>query len=530
MDHQNAIDRILALEEACEVEAIRYKGLRLWPYIRLLLWARMLNPGRFAPAKEIGLHQWACHYGASFAEPKSYAAYVRHLEAHHRQIAALAARGRTDLLFFSRVEDHADRFDGRSYNRHIDPMIDLVRGAHRFLKLELATAGAAQTVPRFEPTIFHDSVDFVRYDARRSLIQSFRAGEPVPGIEGIDGFFAELNRLEPGFPLNREQVYIEAEQIVHFKGYFREMLGAVRPRAVFAVCYYYDLAMALLAACREMGITSVDVQHGKQGKVHGMYTHWQRVPAEGYDLLPDVFWTWGEESKQNIEKWMPPAVRGHHQVTIGGNRWLAKWAHRDTEVLRLAPDEQEALLRLDQESQVVLVSLQPVTPILPEWLFEAIEKAPAMWKWLLRLHPHQRDQLEACEAFIRHRGLVNVDLREATRLPLYALLQRAHRHVTQWSTVGYEALAFGVPTVIVGDTGAALFDADIRQGRFQWASDGATLVERLQDRVAGGSRRGSVYIETDDALAHAALADVWNDRRRGSTERISGWTIEAGAN
>ena len=526
MDHKRSIERIQAIEEACQVESIRYKGLALWPYIRLQLWARMLNPDRYAPKPEIGLAQWARLHGASFAEPANYAAYMRHHEQHLKQRLALAARGPVDALFFSRVEDHADRFGGRYYNRHIDPMIDLVRHSHSFLKLELATAGATQTVPRFEPTTFVDSTEFVRYDARRSLIQAFQAGEPTPGIEGIDGFFAELRRLEPGLPFSREQLYLDAEQLIHFRAYFRSMLEAIRPRAVFAVCYYYDLAMALMAACHDLGIVSVDIQHGKQGRYHGLYTHWQRVPDEGYALLPRVFWCWGEESRQHIERWMPANSRPAHRVEVGGNRWLAKWVHRDTDTLGLDTPDTEALQRIEAEGKVVLVSLQPVTPILPEWLFEAIALAPSNWRWLLRLHPLQREQMPACEARIRERGLHNVDLQGATRLPLYALLQRAHHHVTQWSTVGYEALAFDVPTSIVGETGATMFQADIQQHRFLFAADAASLVAQIAEgRPGAGTPRSAAYIETDNALARTALDAILPPVRGVPAERISEMAI-----
>ncbi|MEZ4701598.1 MAG: hypothetical protein R2834_14770 [Rhodothermales bacterium] len=525
MDHKHAIERILALEDACDVTAIRYKGLAIWPYIRLLLWSRMLNPGKFKPAPEVGLAVWSQMHAASFAQRENYAAFMRHYEQHLRNLVALRGHDAIDALFFSRVEDHADRFGGAYYNRHLDPMIDLARGRSSFLKLELTTAGAAQTVPRFEATQFLDSTDFVRYEARRGMIQAFASGEPVPGIEGIEGFFAELRRLEPGFPLTREQLYIEVEQLVQMRGYFRTMLSALGPKAVWTVCYYYDIAMALMAACADLGIVSVDVQHGKQGRFHGMYTHWQRMPAEGYALLPELFWCWGDDSREHIERWLP--VGNHrHGVVVGGNRWLAKWANHDTDNLVLEEEDERALRRLDTSPKVVLVSLQPVNPILPTWLLEAIERSPASWSWMLRLHPLQREQLPACQETLRSRGLTQVDLQDATRLPLYALLQRAHAHVTQWSSVAYEALAFGVPSIVVGETAATMFQPDIRSRRLLHASDADGVLALLRGGADGPTYRAQpAYIETDNRLADEAYGSIMERAARRSKERIAGQEI-----
>ena len=77
--------------------------------------------------------------------------------------------------------------------------------------------------------------------------------------------------------------------------------------------------MGLIAASRLFGITSVDIQHGKQGKYQPMYSGWL-IPETGYQLLPDYFWCWGKKSSDHILSSSPK--RNTHIPLIGGYLWL----------------------------------------------------------------------------------------------------------------------------------------------------------------------------------------------------------------
>ena len=58
--------------------------------------------------------------------------------------------------------------------------------------------------------------------------------------------------------------------------------------SIFVSSWYFPDMMGLIAASRLFGITSVDIQHGKQGKYQPMYSGWL-IPETGYQLLPDYF-------------------------------------------------------------------------------------------------------------------------------------------------------------------------------------------------------------------------------------------------
>ncbi len=73
MDYKTTIERILAIENAMDVTAIRYKGLHLWPLVRMQLWQRLLHPDKYAPPAAIGLKRLATKLSEGFFRPDFYA-------------------------------------------------------------------------------------------------------------------------------------------------------------------------------------------------------------------------------------------------------------------------------------------------------------------------------------------------------------------------------------------------------------------------------------------------------------------------
>lgn len=506
MNHKAAVEQIAALERQVNVSGLRYKGLCLWPLVRLKLWNWMLHPEEAIPRPPSGLRQIAKGLKEGFFNPGFYKAYLTHTRQHKQHLVNLTAKGPVDILFFSRVEDHADWLEGGHYNRHVDPLMDDVSSRFRTMKLELLTGRTQSTLPRSKPTCFIDAVDFVRADAQRSLITAFQHPDEN-ALTGADSLLHSLGNTPFAHGISKDLLQIEGERLCHYTRYFIEILTVLQPKVVFQVCYYYDLAMALNAACRKLGIKTVDIQHGKQGKYHGSYTHWCTVPAEGFELLPDYFWCWGETSVAHIKKWLPSGSERHLAI-VGGNRWLAKWMQNG---YQYDLKEGSTLLgTLKEYDKAILVSLQPLVDLLPDALLEAIKQAPVSWKWLLRLHPRDKQKIPELCAKLHESDLEHVEVEASTSLPLYTLLGRATNHVTQWSSVCYEALQFRVPSVIIHPAGRSLFSEYIERGHFSYAEDARGILHALSKSADSYPEESEPYIVTDTNTAEQSLLQIWS--------------------
>ncbi len=504
------MDRILAIESAMDVTSIRYKGLHLWPYVRMQLWQRLMHPNKYAPPATIGLSHLAKRLSQSFFKPEFYMPYLAHSRRHRENLSRLTQYGSVDILFFSRQEDHIDQIGTRFYNRHIDPMTELVKTKYTYLKLELQTEKTSLSLPRVEYTHFYDALEYLRCDAQRSLIAAFQKNTGDLLIEEGKTLTTLLAKTRFDLALTEEFLMLEGERILHYIRYFKELLTALQPKAVFFTRYNDEVTMGLCAACSSLGIATVDIQHGIQGPNQGMYGAWQHIPKGGYALLPDYFWCWGQPAVDAIHEGFA-RVEGAPRPVLGGHRWMAKWIEHDAENFHVSREIQAYSKSLTDHEQVILVTLPEGETGIPDILLEAMRKAPLDWHWLLRLHPDEKHHVSELEMLLRHLRIQNANVAEATRQPLYALLKNVHRHISMWSAVSYEALRFGVPSLLIHKAGWVLSADYVEKGYF----DTADTAEEIIDWLSVPSSiypEETPYVNTDRTYALDALLEIMSPK------------------
>ncbi|MBA2506464.1 MAG: hypothetical protein H0V29_11055, partial [Thermoleophilaceae bacterium] len=182
---------------------------------------------------------------------------------------------------------------------------------------------------------------------------------------------------------------------------------------------------------------SVEIQHGSQGRLHWAYSSWLRIPTEGYEVLPDVFWAWSEADAAEIDRWA--GATSAHRALAAGNPWFVK-------SLELAGAEQAS-----PAAPAVLVTLQ--TGLSGEAALEPIlrsaAESPASWAWTARLHPTMRaDEADAVRALLARRA-PQVALHTPESESIFADLARSSVHVTISSSTVLEAAAMGVRSVLL---------------------------------------------------------------------------------
>jgi hypothetical protein len=264
-----------------------------------------------------------------------------------------------------------------------------------------------------------------------------------------------------------------------------------------------------------LGIETVEVQHGIQGEYHSLYARWTRIPLSGYELLPNRFWVWSEQCRQDMLTTRPEVFGNHsqHLPIVGGNGWLAQWREKD---LGVTERHQQFLNQLGKYQKVVLVSCQdlPGIPELLQVLAPAMSAASHSWFWLLRLHPlHREDQeLQLVQSTLERLQGVDFDIQLATEIPLYALLKRCDYHITQGSTVCHEATAFGVRTGIVDphqNNGFVYYKDEINSGQFDHINQVEDLLALIKrnNRFLGDTESNG-YINADPSVIKKALESI----------------------
>jgi len=475
-----AIEIVDEIEKNFDVNSLCYKNLCVWPWIRLMI-VKHLGPRKpkISATRQKQIDERYCNCTLP----------------NRQQFAAMAQYKDIDYLFFSYYVNHDVRIEGKYYAPLTDPYIELIKDKHTFLKVEMNTRFVKDTSPRYIPTVFLKT-------ASRRFDYPF-------GADNITNFahLQELVRSLCGVEIYEGEIIHAVNRIEQHRYYFLDLLRQIRPRVVLFVCWYCELAMGFIWACRDMGITFVDLQHGVTLN-SPIYEGWSRVPPDGYELLPDIFHVWGKAFKDSADK-KRPAGCCHHATMVGGNAWMRK-------VIQAAPavdGVNEAFFEyLKQKEKIILVTLQQPKP-LPCHLLEAMKCLPDDWLWLVRCHPRfGKGESGNIADSLRSYGIFNFDVENATKQPLFLLLKYSHHHLTAYSTTSFEALLYGVPTTFFSSDGYYYFKEYIDAGFFNYAPSADALVRHLSldyDKTQV-SKLGEYFFQMDEDAGRKVLEDILN--------------------
>lgn len=491
MDIEEYISILYRTEQNAGVNKWQAGGFHVWPLFRnqtISMFRNAADYYRTAAKTAIA--------PVSFKDRLLNKYYTRKFLAEFRKaLKQKTAPLSCDVLLYSKPASYTDKVVGKWYNRFIDPYLELLGKKYNVLKLELSEEAKIEKADRLYPPLYigHEkflSHFFYRYKNQGGLRLSTQA------------VFNEI-RKETGIDFVDTKVDSMFREVICYRDLFLEIFKQVKPRFVFVKCYYEHDVAGLMLAAHELGIRTVDIQHGKQGLYHPMYSHFSAIPEKGYEILPDYFWCWGNESVENILRWRNR--KDLHVPVTGGNLWMSKWKYE--EVYSASSEKEKAFITsLAGFERVVMFSLQPIEKekVIPEHVREAIRRSPPGWIWLLRKHPFQKI---SSEEILELAGTVSctVETEYASALPLYFVLRHAHKHITLWSSVCFEADEFGVPTIIAHPFGAKAYDPQIKTGIFTYAETADDLLAQIRENAQPA--RAS-YIETSREVYENAFREL----------------------
>ncbi|MEO5740825.1 MAG: hypothetical protein ABIS29_09560, partial [Vicinamibacterales bacterium] len=324
--------------------------------------------------------------------------------------------GRHDAVFLN-YNTYMTRLNGRWYSRVCDPLVEQL--SEKGLSSLMLTGGYEYSTPRFTKSRFiqphlvmHRLLGMARKRPRR---------HPRAMLREIESHAKETGLFSESFSLIAP-VEHHTRQIIGIARYFKRVLARVRPKVVFVTCWYGTESMACLLACNELGIPTIDIQHGSQD-FHVAYDRWNRVPAAGYQLMPTFFWCWSESEASIIRNWA--GALPVHQPIVGGNPFLERWIAGNDETVR-AYDEVLTSLKQPSKGKVqILYTLNGSTKDEIKTIaaiVEAVNRSGIESHFWIRLHPIALDQKALVQGALEEHGLRNVDVENATVLPLYAIL------------------------------------------------------------------------------------------------------------
>jgi hypothetical protein len=244
--------------------------------------------------------------------------------------------------------------------------------------------------------------------------------------------------------------------------------------------------MAAIKAAKMLNIPTMDIQHGLQGQTHFAYSGMVKAPSGGYEIVPELFWVWGDNDKKNLLD--SNRIISDNDIFVLGNSWVNKWSSGSL-TSSGQQDEIEALV--DGYEKVILVTLQN-KHLFEEQIYEYLQNNSSNnWLWLIRLHRMHRD-----EDFNRIKKMFSgldiqgkIEIEKATSLPLYSLFAVSDCHITGYSTCANEALAFGLPSVLLHPSAVEAYESPIRNGVMFYCQKKEQLQGLIEDAFGVSSEK-----------------------------------------
>lgn len=229
------------------------------------------------------------------------------------------------------------------------------------------------------------------------------------------------------------------------------LLDRIKPTTTYITCYYSLTGLAMVHACYKRGITSIDVQHGNIYN-NFAYVGWKKVPRNGYNTIPTIFWVWNNQDKKLISEGNSLSFLKKHTPKEKGLPWMNLWKEKSNELVKQYTSN---LLKLkDGYKTMILVTLRLSFFKENEWdvLLKLIKKYDKDILWLIRKHPTMGDNFVSSDQSLMSMlklNQSNVEFQMASEYPLYSLFNVVNLHITTASNAAAEATAFDVPTTFI---------------------------------------------------------------------------------
>jgi len=422
----------------------------IWPYIRnhmlVNLYAtwrgresyKQLNPLALSTAHFSKFTQYTRDYSIASIDAKSFD-NLENEETNILFVCQHSGFGRTEI-------------DGEIYHRLIDPLFEVASTITSSKKIEFIS----------NPNInFIDIWHKYKYKTLSILPPEFQKVGYHNRCTYDESFFINFKGLfTTQIPVNRHILNSVVDYEMHTREWMLTVLKQIKPKVIFLTSFHYHAS--LISAANELGILTIDIQHGLQAGDGILYNHHEEIPEKGYQSYPDYFAVWGNKELKNIERNFPN--KGHKAILLG-NPWLNKLEEFEYEF------SDYVTKKLGSEKRLIgLIVLQDQEKI-QDLYKNIIKSTEGQVFWLVRHHPTSRKFFKANDfinGLINDQVLIDESIDQAN---IRALFDKVNFTLSEGSALAYEASQYGIKNFVFSDYAAKNFADEIETDSFYYVHD-----------------------------------------------------------
>ncbi|MEQ8523508.1 hypothetical protein [Gracilimonas sp.] len=472
METKQVVDYLHSLERNIKLANYEVSGFNAWPIVRVFLGLNLDNftiaSGGNENASRV-TRLWSKIYGFV----SSIFDFIKFVSGKYS-----VSRSNKDIVFIT-YGAAQKKIGSKELDIYMSPIIENLKHDKKHLTFLYSTRQA----------LANNKNEFVSIDAvfrairLKSILKSKLVSMPTELKTELKEIISKMDQDGINHSLSLKKIWFRITFIRLLADWFKEVLEKTTPTHVFG-SNYYGLEMAINLAADELNITSVDVQHGVQGENHFAYTEWQNIPRNGYELLPDIFLAWDENSKEVIQSWAGKTRK--HRAVVGGNVTIISNLNNSDGINDVA--------KLKSDCKNILITLQPGRQTL-NFYKKLIDKGDSKLCWWVRLHPNMLNQLEEIRRFFEdHSYKENIFIEEATNNSLYDILMHIDLHLTETSSVILDAKYCDIKSISIHKSANSLFRKEVENGFLQYAEDEETCIEIIKKETKRREKKAAVYL------------------------------------
>lgn len=451
-----------------DVNTLKYDNEYLWPYLRSHLWVQLYLLGfgkdasRLIPHRlQLGTKDNIKNYVRGLIKNKVGALEIDELEEDVNGI---------DFLFLTvlNAAEQVELEDGSIYYHITDPIYEEAMQLGKAKKIELIKVNS----PAIEKCANY------KHQPTFLLPPKIRRVGYSDSVSVDKHFFDVAKRMLPSLEFTEQSIMNTIDWELHTRDYCLDILKKIKPKILFFNGFHYHAPW--ISAANQLGIITVDVQHGIQVGWNPLYNNWYELPKEeGYQAIPDYFWVWGEKEFNSIKKVF---ASSKHQPIIGGFPWLSR------QLDYMPPLKDSVKAELEKYNKIFLVILQNQKEVPVEYL-DIIESSGDGVAWIIRHHPKGN---KFKKSDFSKDGLENIYISEYfDKISLARLFEVVDVCISAGSTVALEADHFGVRNIIFTEEGKNNYIEEIQNGDFDFASNADEFNQKISKIDFSFMRKGN---------------------------------------
>lgn len=399
---------ISGLEEEYDLLKYQIDGWSIWPLFRAQMFLSQMQLTKESAARS---------KGGQFNE----------LQFAIKELVRLASLPQASFVFKSdNVNVRADAGGGRLKDIYLDDLI--LNLDANFVKIESVFRKSFDTHSKAALVAPHLGTSAI------TLASKILTRLNVPPINQtvVDEFTRSLHTMPGGQIFTKAGIARYLGLFYWQKRLFALLFKKIQPDFLVLINGYSN--HSLVAAARELNVNVVELQHGLLNRHHYGYS-WSKYASiyKAQMALPDQIFLYGDYWKEEL---LATGFWDEQSLRSVGNLYIDEI--RRTDMAHQGDVRTILVTTQDIYRQEVIAFVQE---------FLEIAKDRLAVKIIFKLHPSELDKSIYTNAFSHHDCVMVLG---ATDMPgTHQLLVQADFHMSISSTCHYEALAFGVPTIIL---------------------------------------------------------------------------------